>query len=122
MEDYAIRKFTISLSIRQSAKMCFYAIVIMKCNNCDEELWTTTLKKRDCKKKSCDGVVPPGRKVKEQVKHTTDMSHWCHFPLVLSTEVEEAESDKKKSDDESSSVKKEKSSVKKSKSKSSRKV
>lgn len=66
--------------------MCFYYCRREICDNCGEELSTSTIKKRNCRKKSCDKTVKPGARIKAVDRTIPDMTHSCHFPLVISTE------------------------------------
>lgn len=67
--------------------MCFYACIREFCDNCGEELLCSTIKKRDCLKKSCDRVVPRGSAIRFVDRKVNNEEHSCHFPLVITTEV-----------------------------------
>lgn len=56
------------------------------CDNCGEEVGSSTIKKRDCLKKSCDKIVKPGTPLKSIDRTLPSLTHSCHFPLVISTE------------------------------------
>lgn len=70
--------------------MCFYGYKEFRCSNCGELLWATTLKKRDCRKRSCNKIVPEGRPIKVDTKSTYEPSHSCYFPLMTETEARRA--------------------------------
>lgn len=63
--------------------MCFYYYFKYKCDNCGETLEMTTIKRRDCRKISCNGTVPHGIPVRKKVMYRHDANCSCHFPLVL---------------------------------------
>ena len=68
---------------RQHGTMCFFAYKKFICRDCGETLRCTTIKRRDCRKRSCNKVVPPGSAVRELVVVEVDLDHDCHFPLII---------------------------------------
>lgn len=66
--------------------MCFYGIKVFVCDTCGEELYSTTLKKRDCHKRSCNRVVPAGSRIRVKERKEYDERHWCHFQLITASE------------------------------------
>lgn len=66
--------------------MCFYAYKRFVCENCGQELRCTTLKKRNCHKRSCNKVVPSGSPIRVEEKKEYDAACSCHFELVTPSE------------------------------------
>jgi hypothetical protein len=61
--------------------MCFYAYIRYVCADCDATLEETTIKKRDCRKRSCDKTVKPGTPIKEKKIRRRDPNCECQVPL-----------------------------------------
>lgn len=61
-----------------AVNMCFYGYVSYRCRDCDVEFEATTIKKRDCRKKSCNKIVAPGD-IRPTIRKMTHPRCDCHI-------------------------------------------